>query len=107
MSNPNFTPPPQKIEIAEMGSYPDGRVNMLTALILDAAGQEFSLTLVTAARLASDSLEEPEETPQLLDPGWEPVFIVPGAEIEPAELDTIIEGITPELLSRYLVKQED
>lgn len=90
-----------------MGTYLDGRVNMLTALILDAAGREFSLTLATAARLASDSLEEPDEAAQLLDPDREPVFVVPGAEIEPTELETVIDGMSPELLDRYLVEQED
>lgn len=107
MTRHEFIPPAQSVDVIEIGTYPDGRVCSLTGLVMDGVGRAFTITLMTAGRLASDSIELPEEAAQLLDADHEPIFVVPGNEIEPTDIDTIVQGIHPDLLSQYLVAQEN
>lgn len=103
-----FTPPIEELNITEVGSYPDGRVNRVTALIRDAVNQIFSLTIVTQARIAEEYAHlSPEERMTLLDSNAEPIYTFPGTAIPPSGIDEVIQSIDPGLLSKYLIKQEN
>jgi hypothetical protein len=106
MQKAEFTPPARSVEIISLGAYPDGRVHTLTGLIMDGVGKSFTLTISTAAQLVVDSIESPDEVAQLLDPDHEPIFVVAGENINPTEIENIIENINPKFLSQYLVVQE-
>lgn len=106
MAHHEFSPPPTEVTLGSIGTYPDGRVGSLSALVRDSAGGEFSLSLATRAWIASSAVEDPGDAVSHLDEDSEPVYVVPGTEIEPSEVDTIISGLSPEILSQYLVEQE-
>jgi len=104
----NFTPPIQQTEILTVSQYPDERVNGCTIEIVDSADEHFTLTMATAAKLAMDGAADAEEDVLgLLDEDREKVFVVDGNEIDPSDIEEILEGMSPQLLSRYLTHQEN
>lgn len=102
---PSFTPPVQEISINSISQYPDGRVNSLTAVIIDSLNNEYSLVIATAGKLALDAVESPEGTIDFLDEGREPVYLVAGNEILPRQIEEIVSSVEPELLETYLTPQ--
>ena len=100
-----FQPPITRTEIIETGSYPDGRINSLTALIFDSLEQSFTFSIATAAKLTADTQDD-ETVLDLLSEDHERIFVTPGLEIDPTELEEIVQGLSPELLRKYLTPQE-
>ena len=96
--------PPLRHELTSYHEQPDGRVTSVGIFVMDSMGETYSLELGTADAVAARMAAEEDSE---FDPAdREPVFVVPGDRINPDDIDTVLGGISPELLGKFVVLQE-